>query len=68
MPETNEVVTVSQYNDRLEKYKLFFYERNDIPYPLKDDLTKQDRIKGKAMSIMVHLRQVSVTLIVLLMR
>jgi hypothetical protein len=48
--------SVEQYNTNLSKFKLFFYENRDRPSLLKANL-KQERIKGKAMSILIHLRK-----------
>jgi len=48
--------TVDQYNITLGKFKLYHYENRDRPAPLKPNL-KQERIKGKAMSLMIHLRK-----------
>jgi hypothetical protein len=48
--------SVDEYNSRMQNYKLIAYEQRDQPTPLKSDL-KQDRLTGKAMSLMVHLRE-----------
>ncbi len=45
----------SEYNAKLKNYKLFAYEKKDKPSPLKEEM-RQERLKGKAMSLMVHLR------------
>jgi hypothetical protein len=50
--------TSTQYNDRLKNHKLFAYEQKDQPRLMKPQL-QQDRLQGKAMSLMVHLRQAS---------
>jgi hypothetical protein len=50
--------TCDEYNKRLLQHKLFFYEKRDQPHPLKPSM-KQDRLQGKAMGIMVHLRKAS---------
>lgn len=53
---------MDQYNTKLKQYKLFFYEQRDQLVLLKADLMKQDRLKGKAMAHMVHLREFSIIL------
>jgi hypothetical protein len=50
--------SVESYNSRLKNYKLFSYEQRDQPTPLRPEL-RQDKLHGNAMSLMVHLRQLS---------
>jgi len=48
--------SVEELNLRIKDYKLYAYEQADKPEPLKKEL-KQKRLSGKAMSIMVLLRE-----------
>lgn len=52
--------TAEEYNKRISKYKFSFYEAGDQPNFLKPDF-KQERLQGKAMSNMVHLRNIFFT-------
>ena len=47
--------TISQYNDALERLDFLSYESRDKPYPVPTT-NKVKKLKGKAVSNLVHLR------------